>query len=185
MRDFILTFALLLTFSFSALAQINYKTKHRIQPKAPVNKYAKLKTNVIQRDCPDLAAVSIKYQKLSGGAHSGKVRITGTIKNVGKQNFVSNPRQMYVILYEVSLSGRTTIKARSSFGNIPSGRTASVSFVKSWYAGNEFPPNYRVCVSYDPDIKKDGNPRNDDCYRANNCKTRIGSEINNLFGTGS
>lgn len=185
MKNFILTFALMLAFTFGAQAQISvYNPKVKFQPRPAIKTTPKINPKLLQRNCPDLAAVDIRFQKISGGAHSGNVRITGVIKNVGKQNFVSNPRQMYVLLYEVSLTGRARVLARRSVGNIPAGRTFSLSFVKNWYAGNEFPPNYKLCISYDPDIKLDSNPKNDDCNSANNCKTRPGTDIHKLFNAG-
>jgi hypothetical protein len=36
-------------------------------------------------------------------------------------------------------------------------------------------------VSYDPDIRLDGNPKNDDCNTSNNVRDRAGSELSALF----
>ncbi len=174
-------------FLFTALgtAQITYPghAKLRTIKTKPVLKYPT--QFQVKRNCPDLAAHQIQFQKLSGGQYSGRVRIKGIVKNVGKQHFYTNPSQMSVILYEVHPGGRPRVVAKRSFASIPAGRTASVYFDRNWSTSHEFPPSYRLCVTYDPDIKLDSNPKNDDCNSANNCKTRQGSEVNLLFRRGS
>ncbi|GAB5550539.1 MAG: hypothetical protein Sapg2KO_01300 [Saprospiraceae bacterium] len=184
MKNFIFTFALMLTFSFAAQAQFIYKPKVKVQPKHTIKTYPKINPNLLQRNCPDLAAVELRVQKTSGNQHRGVVRITGVVKNVGKQHFVSGGGQAYAYLYEVSLTGRSTLKARRQITNLSAGRSFSLGFSKNWYAGNEFPPNYKLVISYDPDIKLDSNPRNDDCNSANNQMTRTGHEVTQLFRAG-
>lgn len=184
MKNFIFTFALMLTFTFGAQAQYTFNPRVKVQPQVKINKYPQFNPNLLQRNCPDLAAFDIKFQQLSGNQHRGTVRITGVVKNVGKQHFVSGARQAYAYLYEVSLTGRATLKARREIRNLSAGSTINIGFSRNWYAGNEFPPNYRLVISYDPDIKLDSNSRNDDCYTANNQKTRPGTDIHRLFNLG-
>ena len=186
MKNLMLTFALLFSFSILSFAQVQYNGNVRLNT-TKIKPQIKYPGKFIYKpNCPDLAAVDVKFQILNRYTrHSGKVRISGVVKNVGSKNFVSNPRQMSVVLYEEAPGGRAVIRARQSFGNIPAGRTVQVSFTRTWYTSTEFPPNYRVCVIYDPDIKLDSNPQNDDCRSSNNCKTPRGSDINKLFYPGS
>lgn len=48
-------------------------------------------------------------------------------------------------------------------------------------AEGEFPPNYRTIIVYDPDIRMDGNPNNDDYNVGNKDRSRSGTGINDLF----
>ena len=46
----------------------------------------------------------------------------------------------------------------------------NVSFEAVWSSFlSEFPPSYRVLISYDPDIFIDGNDFNDDCSIESSC----------------
>ena len=60
-----------------------------------------------------------------------------------------------------------------------------MSYEREWNSSSptegEFPPDYIVKISYDPDILIDGNPDNDDCNPGNNEVTRSGAGINTLL----
>lgn len=184
MKNFILTFALMLAFTFGAQAQYKFNPRIKTQPQVKINKYPKINPNLLQKNCPDLGAVELRVQKTSGGQYSGVIRITGVVKNVGKQHFVSRAGQAYATLYEVTLTGRATVKARRQITNLAAGRSFSFGFSKNWSTSNEFPPEYKLVISYDPDIKTDGNPKNDDCNGANNKITRSGYDIHKIFNAG-
>lgn len=132
--------------------------------------------------CPvDPSATKIDFQILSTtSTYRGLVKIVGTIKNLGKEAFVSKSGQQIILLYEDS-----RIVARKPFINLASGATDMVIFQRNWDASSpaegEFPPTYKVVISYDPDIFIDGNVKNDDCNQRNNEISRSGSGINDLF----
>lgn len=58
-------------------------------------------------------------------------------------------------------------------------------FEREWNASSpaegEFPPTYKLAISYDPDIYIDGTKSNDDVNGRNNRKSRAGTGINALF----
>lgn len=102
------------------------------------------------------------------------IRVTGTIKNVGTQKYISTERQQGVNLSEIQSStfpnpvGPTTVKKDQLFSTLAAGATFQISYDMEWYKGNEFPPIFRLNVTFDPDITMDGNTSNDDAVYANN-----------------
>jgi hypothetical protein len=104
------------------------------------------------------------------------VKITGTVRNVGKGAFASNPGQQAVYLYEGD-----KIVASKNFTNLASNATLTVSFTRKWSSGTEFPPMYKLVILYDPDIYLDGNPANDDANSSNNQIQRSGQGLNDLL----
>lgn len=137
--------------------------------------------------CPDPAAHEIRFQIVRSYTQFRKrIRITGIVKNVGKQAFVSGPNQASAQLYEIPLgaaSGRMV--AQRAFQNLAPGATISVSYERDWNSSSpsegEFPPNYKLIITYDPDIYMDANKQNDDCGRNNNTKQRSGTDINAMI----
>ena len=129
----------------------------------------------------DPSAARVDFQILSRTTQfRGRVRVTATVKNVGNRDFISRAGQQTALLY----SDRTLI-ARRDFINLAVGQSFTFSYDRNWDSSSpaegEFPPNYRLIVTYDPDIYIDANPQNDDCSQANNDRTRSGSDINALF----
>ncbi|HKK77639.1 MAG TPA: hypothetical protein VJ953_21345 [Saprospiraceae bacterium] len=186
MKNVIITFALLLgfaTFSFGQFShQLDSRTIKNIKTQPGIQISPKF---VYQPNCPDLAAYEIQVTKVSGGTYSGRIKISGIIKNVGKKHFVSGTNQATAYLYEVYPGGRKRLLRSMSLRNIPSNRTQTMPAVyKNWYTGNEFPPSYRLVIGYDPDIRLDGNPRNDDCVHRNNQKEVDGTQIHRIFRAG-
>jgi len=136
--------------------------------------------------CADPAATQIDYSLVSRASRfQGRVRITGKVKNLGAQNFESRPGQQSIQLVETVPGGRPRIVATLPFVNLTSGQEISVSFDRNWNSSSpaegEFPPSYKIVLSYDPDIYIDGNTKNDDCVGSNNTKERAGSDINALL----
>ncbi len=126
---------------------------------------------------PNPAADRIDYELLEmTSSTTGTVLITGVVENKGSGDFDSNPGQQSVLLYE-----GTTLLAQTDFEDLAPGETVSVSAEVDWSTSNEFPPTYRVVISYDPDIFIDGNEANDDCATSDNALSRDGAEINDLF----
>ncbi len=130
---------------------------------------------------PNPAVDRIDYTMVSGDESGGDVRIEGVVENKGGGTFDSNAGQQSVQLYE-GTTGNFTLVAEQAFEDLAPGETVTVTFLKEdWSTANEFPPNYRVLISYDPDIYIDANPNNDDCNTLDNALERSGSEINDLF----
>lgn len=137
--------------------------------------------------CPDPAAHEIRFQIVKSYTQFKKrIRITGIVKNIGKKAFVSGPNQAAAQLYEIPLgaaSGRMV--AQRAFRNLAPGATISVPYERDWNSSSpsegEFPPNYKLIITYDPDIYMDANKQNDDCGRNNNTKQRSGTDINAMI----
>lgn len=159
------------------------------QPKDPLKSPVdsdKLKQVKPLPKCPDPAVEKIDFTIVSRtGKFSGKVRITGVVKNVGLAPYISGPNQQAVHLYEFIPGGSARLVAKKNFQNLNPGQQVTVAYERNWDASSpsegEFPPSYRVIIAYDPDIRLDSNPKNDDCNINNNQKERSGADINALF----
>ena len=133
------------------------------------------------RICTDPAAERIEFTIVRRDTQfRGQVRITGVIKNRGLADYESQPNQQAMYLYE-----NGTLVKTQAFQNLASGASAQISYERTWNASSpaegEFPPTYRLLISYDPDIRIDDNPKNDDCVTSNNQLERSGTGINDLF----
>lgn len=129
----------------------------------------------------DPAAYSLTFQILRKTSRfTGVVRVTGTIKNIGRESFRSRPGQQMVLLYQDN-----HLVASRPFTDLASQGSLALSFSRNWNSSSpsegEFPPTYKLVISYDPDIYLDGNSQNDDCNQRNNSKSKSGSLINALF----
>jgi hypothetical protein len=133
--------------------------------------------------CIDPAASAIDYSLVNKATPStGTVRIKATVKNVGNAAYVSRPDQQEALLYEVRPgSNNPTVIARSRFQNLDPGEAVSFTVDRPWTTAQEFPSTFRLVIVYDPDIRSDGNPKNDDCRMTNNSLDRGGADINGLF----
>lgn len=138
-----------------------------------------IKFGLLKPLCTDPAAYEIKFEIIEHTAtFTGRVRITGIVKNIGSMAFSGGGGMAY--LYE-----NKTLRATKLFGYIASRAAISLNYVRSWYASSpnegEFPPMYKLLIQYDSDILKDGNKNNDDCKVNNNKKEKSGSGINDFF----
>jgi hypothetical protein len=133
------------------------------------------------QDCmpgqPNPAAVRIDFSIVEQTSDTtGRVMIVGVIENLGSGMYSSSPGQQNVRLLE-----NTTEVASEDFEVMATGDFVMVSYTRDWDTSNEFPPVYRVAITYDPDIFIDGNSENDDCATSDNAFQRDGGEINALF----
>jgi len=158
----------------------NLKCKKLIKPLAvvPLNKVV-LKPQLIRKGCPDPAAYKINFILLEKTAtFTGRVQITGVVKNIGAKEFKGGGGTAY--LYEDSALRKT-----KAFSSLLPGEKISLSYVRTWYASStsegEFPPKYKLVIQYDIDILRDGNKNNDDCNIKNNELERSGRGINDLL----
>jgi hypothetical protein len=133
--------------------------------------------------CPDPATTKIKYELIKRySQYQGRVRITGFVKNNGTQPYISGSNQQGVLLYELHPGGvAPRVIKDQSFQNLAPGQEVQVVFERDWSVSDEFPPNYAILLTYDPDITIDGNSQNDDCNLSNNRLERRGSDINALL----
>lgn len=138
--------------------------------------------------CPDPAAYDIRFQIVQRkDKFNGRVRVTGIIKNIGRNTFKSGHNQTTAYLYEMPHDTSTggKILARKAITTLTAGGTLSLSCERNWTiaptSGGGFPPAYRLQILYDPDVFKDTLRDNDDCSQQNNKKVRNGSEINDMF----
>lgn len=134
----------------------------------------------------DLAAQRLEFEIIDRITRTrGEVQIRGYVRNVGNLEYRSSAGQQAALLYEIPLGGRPILVATMPFVNLGPGQETEVSFTRSWDSSSpnegEFPPDYRLVISYDPDILLDGTPFNNDEAAANNSRTRSGSAINDLF----
>jgi len=147
--------------------------------------------DIIERGTIDLEATSITFSvvKDSDDEFRGTVTITGTITNIGDADFNSSEGQQSIFLYQKSLGTPSNepgeLVSRKDFTALNAGATETVTFTRDWYSASpaegEFPPDYRIVISYDPDIFIDGNDANNDEDLSNNEVTESGSGINDLF----
>jgi hypothetical protein len=137
-------------------------------------------------NCPDPAVTRIEFRIVSRtNQYSGRVEIVAEVKNLGKEAYRSANGQQSVQLYEIPMGGRSALVGQVAFSNLQPGRSVRVSYTRDWNASSpnegEFPPSYLAIIAYDPDIRMDSNPNNDDCNMGNNRAERSGSDINGMF----
>src|SRR5262245_33899036 len=155
-------------------------------PSTPVLPVLPIKPLLLQCQGPDPAAVSLNFAVSARTTRfAGRVRITGTVKNIGTAPYISGPEQQLVNLYEMVPGGPSRLVASRRFQNEAINEEITVSYERAWNSSSpaegEFPPTYKLIVTYDPDIRLDGNTKNDDCNGANNARERSGGDINAMF----
>jgi len=128
---------------------------------------------------PDPRAKTIEYSLVNRtSATTAVILIKGTVDNIGTENYVSGEKQQDIQLWE-----DTVMVAEMEFQNLAVGETLTIEYERSWsISGQEFvPDHYQLIVTYDPDIRDDGNPHNDDCRLSNNSILRSTAGIDTLF----
>lgn len=135
----------------------------------------------------DLEATSITFSVVKDAPFTGVATITGTITNIGTADYESGEEQQLLLLYERQLGATSpgTLVSQLAFKDLAVGASVQVTFTRNWYtaspAEGEFPPDYILIISYDPDIFLESNPNNDDSNSSNNRIEESGSAINTLF----
>lgn len=126
----------------------------------------------------DPAAVVLKVE---GGRKvtdfEAVIAIVGIVRNIGKEDFKSGKGQQAAYLYEENPGAKPRLVARREFQELKSGAYFTVRYERKWSTSMEFPPNYRLVLSYDPDIFIDANKNNDDINTKNNQKTLTGTAV--------
>jgi len=117
----------------------------------------------------------------------GRIQVTGVVKNVGDKPFLNKGRPgcAGIYLYAVPMGGQPQLVQKIDMVDLAPGATQTITHQRDWDASSpnegEFPPSFRLAISYDPDIRMDSNPDNDDCNMNNNRIEKSGTEINALF----
>ena len=136
--------------------------------------------------CPDPAAVDIRLANIRSRLHEGATYfdfdVVGTIRNVGAGAW-SSGRGQQVASLKRNIGSSTTLASRD-FIRLSPGESFTLSSPMSVYAGEEFPPDLELSIGYDPDIRIDGNPANDDCRMGNNSRRLSGSELMGRLSAG-
>ena len=132
--------------------------------------------------CPDpmLDGIEVRYVTLDPATNTYAFRLVGVVRNAGRANFATAAGQQVVDLYQLPRGGSARRLQSWAFGSIPAGGSASESAydVLRWRLSDEFPPSFRFSITYEPDIRTDGNKSNDDCQMGNNSTTITGEQIN-------
>ncbi len=123
--------------------------------------------------CPDPGIASLRVTDVR--FRDGRVpvmTIEVKVRNMGRADYVSRRGQQSVM---VDNGNGRRLLARHRFTSLGAGRWFSFRF-RHEFIGGEFVAPIRARLSYDPDIRIDGNPRNDDCNLRNNSLTLTPAE---------
>ena len=135
--------------------------------------------------CADPAALSLSARLVARfGDHlesQGRIEIVGVVRNVGRAAYISDPRQQSVELIEEQPGSPPRVVQSRTFTNLSAGGQLRMVHPRFWDTAIEFQPRYRMLITYEPDIRTDANPRNDDCGLANNEAVLEPERINALF----
>lgn len=111
-------------------------------------------------------------------------KLLANIVNKGGATFRSNRNQTQIALYE----GGRMLKTEPFASNratvveyAPGQGDSHVYAVPRWNPNSEFLDEFRAQLSYDPDVRVDGNPDNDDCRAANNTTRLTPAEIRRVL----
>lgn len=135
---------------------------------------------------PALRRLTFKIVERSSASRlEGKVNLIATVENAGKGHYRSRPNQQVVELIETVPGRAPRTVASREFANLAPGEKFDLVWTRPWNASSpaegEFPPSYEARLSYDPDIRIDGNPANDECNNTNNSARLNGKSINMAF----
>ncbi len=141
--------------------------------------------------CSDPALRPLTFrivERTPGRRFQGKVSLIATVENVGKGEYRSRSDQQQIQLFETPRGGQPRMVASREFGNLAPGQKVDLVWTRPWDASSpaegEFPPSYEAKIVYDPDIRADGNPANDECSAGNNAARLNGKSINEAMRAG-
>ncbi|HEX7045281.1 MAG TPA: hypothetical protein VF203_11775 [Burkholderiales bacterium] len=142
----------------------------RLQPKGPI----RLACSV------DPAAQPLRVVHVRKGPDRTYVfYLVAPVKNLGSSTFRANRGQA-----EITLRMGTRVVNRQPLTVLAPGATRDGgTTISGWRLSDEFPPDFTLEISYDPDIRVDGNPENDDCRMTNNKATLSGAEVLRVLRT--
>jgi hypothetical protein len=111
-------------------------------------------------------------------------RLLASIVNQGSAPFHSQRRQTHITLSEgprVLLSEVWASPALNTVDLAPGAGISAVALVANWNPRSEFLADFTAQISYDPDIRMDSNPQNDDCNAANNIARLSVTEVRRVL----
>jgi hypothetical protein len=138
-----------------------------------------VKPGVLQRQCINPAIVELQVGIISKDPRNrfqGTIQLKAVLKNIGNADYVTGANQQSVQIHY----GRRLLK-NERFGNLRVGETKIIAVQLPWNAAEEFQGDLKAQIVYDPDIRTDGNPNNDDCNMRDNSKTVPPATANKLF----
>jgi len=129
--------------------------------------------------------VNIEFRVERHPHYGTTVIVTGTIINAGTVDFSSTANQQALQLWEVP-AGRSGYHVRSAtFQVLRRGANLRVVYrIPATEFLRRFPsraPSYLLLIAYDPDIRNDGRPQNDDCGYTDNRLVRDASSVYGLI----
>ena len=132
--------------------------------------------------CPD-PATTVLFARLARktAPTRGFIQIVGIARNVSRAAYVSEPGQQTVELVEEQPGNPPRVVRTQAFTILAPNGTVRLVHRRGWDTSTEFQPRYRLRLVYDPDIRLDANPRNDDCGLGNNEAVLEPERINALF----
>ncbi|RAV28836.1 hypothetical protein [Sinomicrobium soli] len=129
----------------------------------------------------DLAVTSFDFEIEKTSEFEGNIHFTAVIKNVA-DDFRSGEGQQSVYLTEKPAAGKSITLISKKFKDLDAGETVELQFThQGWRVSKEFPPSFKVQISFDPDLYIDDNPLNNDSNSNNNFKEITGQQINTRF----
>lgn len=132
--------------------------------------------------CPDPAAVELDVRLEGRTARTrGFVELVGRVRNIGGEAFLSERGQQTLELVEEAPGAAPRVIETASFATLAPGVTTRILHRRHWDTAIEFKPRFRLRIAYEPDIRTDGNPRNDDCRLDNNEAVLEPARIDALF----
>jgi len=111
--------------------------------------------------CPDLAVKIETHTHVDRRTGRSQPALRVIVANVSNVDYVSggNQQQVHLSLKNAGYGGGS-----NSFGSIPAGARIAVGS----YGGALRGVIAKARIEFDPDIRTDGNPANDDCLASNN-----------------
>jgi hypothetical protein len=157
-------------------------TKRRVKPVPARTVRTELDGGSVLERIPriDPAVTALKVRMLKRlSPYEARIAIIGYVKNIGNKDFKSSPNQQSATLVKKIPGVRAPqLLKQRKFTVLPAGKGFTVSYVMNWQTSQEFPPSFELYLNYDPDIRLDGNPQNDDAVSTNNSKQIVGGKLN-------
>jgi|GEM_PF-2419696 len=134
----------------------------------------------IPRIDPAVTSLQVRLvRKISD--YEARIAIVGVVKNLGNKDFRSSPGQQSATLLRRNQGIRVPVTIKQQrFTNLDAGESFVVVHQLTWSTSIEFPPSFELFLNYDPDIRIDANPNNDDAIPANNSKKLDGMKLNEI-----
>lgn len=137
----------------------------------------------LRPNCPNPAVRALDANVIRRSGSQATVRFTAVVENMGRVAYVSRPGQQGFTLSRDTSGRVASVVARRDFPRLNPGQRVTLSWTQtiSRYGYGEFPPVFLAAIGYDPDIRLDSNPANDDCRGTDNRRTLNGQIVNAML----